>query len=48
MSATPNQGSDANVCPQGRYCVEGTDEPELCPAGTFSNAFGKLNNQPCI
>jgi len=21
--------------------VEGTDEPEPCPAGTFSNALGK-------
>ena len=41
-TATPNQGLDANECPQGRFCPEGTDEPELCPPGTFSNALGKL------
>lgn len=43
MSATPYQGSDANICPRGKYCLEGTDEPEPCPAGTFSNALGKLD-----
>ena len=42
-SATPDQGSDANICPQGSYCLEGTDEPEPCPAGTFSNDLGKEN-----
>jgi len=39
--ATPDQGSDANICPRGSYCLEGTDEPEPCPAGTFSNDSGK-------
>lgn len=42
-SATPDQGSDANICPRGSYCMEGTDEPEPCPAGTFSNVLGKLD-----
>ena len=41
-SATPDQGNDANICPRGSYCLEGTDEPEPCPAGTFSNDLGKL------
>ena len=40
-SATPDQGSDANICPRGSYCLEGTDQPEPCPAGTFSNDLGK-------
>ncbi len=43
-SATPDQGSDANICPRGSYCLQGTDEPEPCPAGTFSNALGKFNH----
>jgi len=42
-SATPDQGSDANICPRGSYCLEGTDEPEPCPAGTFSNDLGELD-----
>ena len=42
MTATPEQASDANICPRGKFCVEGTDEPEPCPAGTFSNVLGKL------
>ena len=43
MTATPEQASDANICPRGKFCVEGTDEPEPCPAGTFSNVSGKLH-----
>lgn len=30
-------GSTAGPCPAGHYCVEGTEEPEPCPAGTWSN-----------
>ncbi len=40
-SGTPNQGEDANICPQGHYCPAGTGEPSKCPAGTFSNQTGK-------
>ena len=43
ITATPEQASDANICPRGKFCVEGTDEPEPCPAGTFSNVLGKLH-----
>ena len=39
-SASPNQGHDANVCPRGFICAEGTAEPEPCPPGTFSNQTG--------
>ena len=44
-SGTPNQGEDANICPQGHYCPDGTGEPEKCPAGTFTNQTGKLNTK---
>ena len=40
-TSTPSQGEDANICPRGYYCEEGTDESESCPAGTFSNISGK-------
>ena len=43
-SATPNQGANANVCPPGRFCPEGTDEPEFCPTRTFSNVAGKMKS----
>lgn len=39
-SATPDQGDDANVCPVGHYCPEGTGEPMNCPLGTFGNDTG--------
>jgi len=29
-------GTDANKCPAGSYCPDGTDQPELCPQGTFN------------
>ena len=41
-SATPNQGEDANICPIGKYCPEGTGEPNACPKGSFSNMEGIL------
>lgn len=36
-SSHPNQGEDANVCPEGHYCLNGTGEPYKCPIGTLSN-----------
>lgn len=39
-SATPDQGDDANICPVGHYCPEGTGEPVNCPLGTFGNDTG--------
>ncbi|XP_071497018.1 uncharacterized protein [Diadema antillarum] len=37
-SATPNDGMTGEECPEGRYCVEGTEAPELCPVGTWSDS----------
>jgi len=39
--ATPDEDTNANVCPKGRYCPEGTGEPQKCPKGTFNNVTGK-------
>ncbi|XP_023933458.1 uncharacterized protein LOC106181652, partial [Lingula anatina] len=46
-SATPNQTTDANVCPQGSYCPEGTAEPVPCPPGTFGGTDGLRNSSEC-
>ena len=42
LSPTPNQGYDANICPQGHYCPIGTGEPYNCPKGTLNNKTGKF------
>ena len=39
-SASPNQGQDANICPEGYICTEGTAEPVACLPGTYSNQTG--------
>ncbi|XP_070551141.1 neurogenic locus notch homolog protein 1-like [Ptychodera flava] len=45
--AAPDQLGDANICPVGHYCPEGTTEPITCPAGTFSNDTGLHNVTEC-
>ena len=50
VTATPNQGDDANICPVGHYCPEGTGEPTNCPLGTFGNDTGMYDQHqisPC-
>jgi len=34
-TSTPEEGGNANICPLGHFCPEGTDEPEKCPEGTL-------------
>ena len=49
-SGTPNQGTDANICPEGHYCPNGTGEPSNCPKGTLNNRtgmFGKIFATTC-
>lgn len=41
-TSTPDQGEDANICPVGHYCPQGTGEPNNCPLGTFGNDTGNL------
>ena len=45
---TPELGDDANVCPAGFYCPEGTDSPEPCAQGTFSPTAGLHNKSQCL
>ena len=46
-STAPSQGEDADRCPLGFYCPEGTQEPRACPAGTLSNSLGLVNASQC-
>lgn len=43
ITAKPNQGDTANVCPEGHYCPKNTGEPNRCPIGTLNNRKGKFN-----
>ncbi|KAF3692794.1 Sushi, von Willebrand factor type A, EGF and pentraxin domain-containing protein 1 [Channa argus] len=48
--ASPTDGETGNICPPGTYCVEGSEEPEMCPPGTFSPVPGVSSEagcQPC-
>jgi hypothetical protein len=42
-SGTPDQGVDANICPEGHYCPNGTGEPSNCPKGTLNNRTGMVD-----
>ncbi|PIK41162.1 hypothetical protein BSL78_21986 [Apostichopus japonicus] len=44
---TPRLGYDADICPQGYYCPEGTAEPFGCPPGTFGGTEGLHNTSSC-
>ncbi|KAF7668979.1 hypothetical protein LDENG_00271770 [Lucifuga dentata] len=48
--ARPTDGESGSICPPGTFCVEGSAEPEFCPAGTFSSVPGLTSEagcQPC-
>lgn len=36
-----------SVCPWGHFCLKGSDEPELCPSGTFNNRTGAKSADQC-
>ena len=36
------------LCPEGRFCPQGTATPLLCEAGTFSNVVGLSSAEQCI
>ncbi|CAL8373179.1 unnamed protein product, partial [Gadus morhua 'NCC'] len=48
IKAKPTDGVTGSVCPPGTYCVEGSGEPEPCPAGTFSPASGLASEAGCL
>ena len=35
------------ICPPGRYCIQGSATYTSCPAGTFSNASGNVEESDC-
>ena len=37
-----------NVCPQGYYCVTGSQEPQPCPLGTYSNSTSLKKSSQCL
>lgn len=43
----PTDGMTGDACPKGRFCPEGTHDPELCPRGTFSNAEQLSTESQC-
>lgn len=47
-TAVPD-GSDAtgNFCQPGYYCEKGTEAPQSCPNGTFSNSIGLEASENC-
>ena len=46
-TSTPEEGENANVCPHGHFCPEGTDEPRKCPAGTLGQVTKLEKEEQC-
>ncbi|XP_028816944.1 neurogenic locus notch homolog protein 4-like [Denticeps clupeoides] len=44
----PLDGITGNICPPGTYCEEGSESPELCPAGTFYPSEGAGRESDCL
>jgi len=44
---TDGQTGIGGVCPEGRYCPQGTTVPLLCGAGSFTNISGRSVCLPC-
>ncbi|XP_077422977.1 uncharacterized protein LOC144052618 isoform X3 [Vanacampus margaritifer] len=47
IESKPTDGETGSICPSGTYCVEGSEEPQLCPAGTFSPVPGLTSRADC-
>ncbi|KAM3922961.1 uncharacterized protein RB166_012036 [Leptodactylus fuscus] len=41
-------GEDANICPQGYYCAEGSREAKPCPNGTYGFQPGLEGVEDCL
>ena len=48
MTASPLQSPNADICPAGSYCPEGTADPVNCPIGTYSNETGLQSVFECM
>ena len=47
-STTAELGVNADICPPGSYCPEGTDEPVPCPEGSYSPQEGLHWEYQCL
>jgi hypothetical protein len=45
--SAPSQGADANICPVGHYCIQGTANPTPCPKGTYNNSTRLESEADC-
>ena len=39
-SSVPDLGYQADICPEGFYCPQGTVTPQMCPPGTYNPSTG--------
>jgi hypothetical protein len=46
-NATPSDGSTGDICPVGKYCVQGSITGTGCPVGTFNNVTGLKADNEC-
>ena len=47
VAAPRDNNITGHICPAGRYCLEGTSVPDLCPPGTFSSSEGNEKVGDC-
>jgi hypothetical protein len=41
-------GMNANICPVGHYCPQGTGDPQPCPKGSYNNGTGLEKEADCL
>ena len=46
-NSMPTDGTTGNICPAGKYCVEGSITGTGCPKGTFSATEGLTMDTDC-
>lgn len=46
-NSMPVDGMTGNICPEGRYCPEGSALGLSCPVKTFSKRLGLQNSSEC-
>ena len=43
----PSDGTTGDICPLGHFCLEGSQQGQPCPAGTFNNITGLQQASQC-
>jgi len=44
---TPGAVATPTICPLGKFCPEGSAEPQLCPIGTYNDVEGATDSREC-